>query len=49
MATNSLAPQLKLKAEENKVSKRLETVLEKHNEILELMKKSTINSAKKRL
>lgn len=45
MATNSLAPQLKLKAEENKVSKRLETVLEKHNEILELMKKSTINSA----
>lgn len=45
MTNNNIAPLAKLKAEENKLSKKLDALLDKHNETLELMKKSTINSA----
>ena len=44
MENNNIAPLIKIKAEENKLSKRLDAVLDKYKETLELMKKNTINS-----
>lgn len=44
MENNNIVPLIKIKAEENKLSKRLDAVLDKYKETLELMKKNTINS-----